>query len=255
MSLRRILSITVFGVLFIAAAIGVMLLTSYLRRDNEPIPLPGAPASVGTTEDPVLEQNPQGRVEVTPETIQAVVSTLSRPEIYRRDIEIETYWEDGFALYNISINVAAGITSLRIHPPLGTEKRIIITEDTLYVWYRGDRTAYAGSVDSLDGGYRIADEWQMIVTYEDLLELDMNDIVDAGYLDFDGVDYIYAQHLSPLLGYTRKYYVSIDIGLVTSAEEYDETNALVYLMKSGECVVGEVDPSAFILPDGTVLWN
>ena len=47
--------------------------------------------------------------------------------------------------------------------------------------------------------------------------------------------------------------MSIEIGLLTGAEGYDETGALIYLMVTGECVVGEVDQAAFLLPDGTDL--
>ena len=251
MSQKRIIGITVFGLLFIAAVIGVMLLTSFLGRDSDTIPLPGTPAlmeSPGETKPDTLN-----RIEVTRETIQANVSMLSRPDTYSRDVVIETFWEGGQAEYSISINVTDGITSLRILPPVGAEKRIIIAEDTLYIWYRGDKTPFIGAVDSSGDGYRTADEWQMLVTYEEILEFDKKDIVDAGYAEY-GDDYcIYAEYRSPLLGYTKKYYVSIDIGLVIGAEEYDETGAVVYTMKSGECIIGEADPTAFTLPDGTVL--
>ena len=250
MSTRRMIGITVFGVLFIAAVIGVMMLTSYLRHDNDAIPLPVTPISIEPSAD--TEPDTLDRVEVTRDTIQAIISqTLSRPDIYSRDVIIETFWDGGHALYGIRVNVADGIMSLRISLPSGIEKRIIITEDLLYIWYAGDRTPYIGDIDSAGDGYRTADEWQMLITYEELLELDQKDIIEVGYTEFGGEDCIYAEYLSPLLGYTRKYYVSIDIGLVTGAEEYDETGALVYTMTTGECTVGEADPDAFTLPDGS----
>ena len=254
MSVRRILIITIIGVVIIAAAIVAMLLTPYLGRDKDPVPLPGISPSAELTDEG--GQDALNRVEVSRDTIQAVVSqTLSRPGIYSRDIVVETYWKGGSALYDIVVNVADGITALKILPPSGIEKRIIVTSDTLYVWYKGDRTPYIGPIDSLPDGQRAADEWQMIITYEDLLELDPDDIVDAGYAALDGEDFIYAEYLSPLLGYTMRYFVSIDVGLVVRAEEYDENGELVYLMTAGECVVGEADSSAFVLPDGVLLWD
>ena len=251
MSVKRILGITAFGILFIAAVIGAVLLASYLRQDNDAIPLPDTslPAESSNGTDP----DAPGRVEVTTETIQAIVSELSRPDTYSRDTTIEVLWDGGNALYNISVNVTDGMTSLRITPPAGGEKRVIITRDKLYIWYTGDSTLYESSAGSAGDGYRAADEWQMLVTYEDVLQLDKKDIIDAGYTEWGGEYCLYAEYLSPLLGYMRKYYISIELGLVTGAEEYDKTGALVYTMTAGECTLGEADTAAFTLPDGTVL--
>ena len=251
MSIKRILGITIFGVLFIAAVIGFMLLASYLRRDNEPIPLPDTSPATQPTVNPAPDA--LDRVEVSKDNLQAVVSTLNRPEIYSRDMTIETYWEDGQAEYSIRISVAKGITSMSIIPPDNHEKRIIVTSDTLYIWYRGERTPYSGLISDTGDAYATADEWQMLVTYEDILRLDPESIIEAEYTELDGADCIYAQYRSELLGYVTKCYISIELGLVISAEEYDETGALVYNMSAGECVVGETDPAAFTLPDGTDL--
>ena len=249
MSSKRIIGITAFGVLFIAAVIGVMLLSSYLSRDNGVIPLPETPVS----EEPAIETEPDAlnRVEVTRESIHDVISTLSRPDVYTREVFIKTFWEGGQTEYQINTTVVYGITSLRILAPMSAEKRIIITSDKLYIWYKGDSAPYIGAIGSTGDGYRTADEWQMLVTYEELLELDQENIIEVGYTEFNGEDCIYAEYLSPLLGYMRKYYISIDIGLVIGAEEYDENGALVYFMTTGECAVGEADPAVFTIPDGT----
>ena len=248
MSSKRMFGIAIFGVLFIAAVICVLLLTSYCGRDNTPIRLPEAPTT--TVSPSVTQPDIQDRVEITRDNVQAVISTLSRPDVYRRDVVVETFWEGGRAVYNIGINVANGITSLRITPPNGIEKRIIVTEDTLYIWYRGDSVPFVGPIGSSGDGYRTADEWQMIATYEDILELNINDIIEADYVEFGGEECVYVDSRSPLLGYTRKCFVSVNLGLVTGAEEYDETGGIVYFMAAEESTVGEVDPGAFILPDG-----
>ena len=251
MSAKRILGITVFGVLFIAAVIGIMLIASYAGRDSDVIPLPEAQTPVTTSRE--TEPDALDRVEVERNNIQEVISSLSRPETYSRDIVIETFWEDGQAEYNITTSTARGVTSLRIVPPEGPEKRIIASSDTFYIWYNGDRTPYIGSLKDIYDGPRTVDEWQMLITYEDVIELDKNDIVDAGYNEFDGEYCIFAEYRSPLLGHTLKYYVSIDLGLIIGAEEYDETGALIYRMTASECVIDEVDLSEFTLPDGILL--
>ena len=253
MSIRRIIGITVFGILFIVAVIGVMLMTSYFSRDNDVIPLPAIPTSTEPSAD--TEPDTFSRVEITRDNIRAVISEMSRPDIYSREIQIETFWENGQAIYDISANMAQGITSLRITLPSGTEKRIIVSADKFYIWYNGDRKPFVGSAEDSGDGNRTADEWQMLITYEEILDLDQNGIARAEYTEFGDEDCIFIEYRSPLLGYTREYYVSIALGLIVGAEEYDETGALTYRMTSSDCTEGEIDPTAFVLPDGTDLLS
>jgi len=252
MSTKRILVIFIIGLLSIIAAISVMLLTSYLNTESDMVQLPNTPAASerpgGTAADEL------DRVEVNRDTIQAVVSsTLTRPGTYSRDVIIESFWEGGQAVFEISVSVADNLTSLRVQPPTGDEKRIVVTPDTLYIWYKDDMHPFVGGIGSGGDESRVADEWQMLVTYEDILILDKSDIIEAGYVEYEDVFCIYAVYRSPLLGNVRTYYISLDLGLVIAAEEVDKDGALIYSMKAGECAVGETDPSAFTLPDGTDL--
>lgn len=245
--------ITIVGLVFIAAMISVLFLYSYFGSGTEPIPLPDIRQVTPPPTADVSEPDTKGHVEITRENIRAVISTLKRPDTYSREVLIETFWENGKAEYLIKTDVTNGVTSLHILQPSSLEKRIIVTPDTLYIWYEGDKIPYSGEIGSAGNAYRTADEWQMLVHYEELLVLDQNNIVEAGYEIVDGEDYIFVVCLSPLLGYTKKYYVSIDYGLVTGAGEYDETGALVYRMTTGKCLIGEIDPTSFILPDGSLL--
>jgi len=248
MSTKRILGISVFGVLVIVISIGLTLYLSYLERDIEPVRLPEAP--VAERSPPAPQPDTLDRVEVTKENVQAVISTLSRPGIYSRNIKVESYWDGGYAWYTVSAAVRNDMTSLRIHPYSGIEKRIIVTPDRLYIWYRGDISPYIGDHSSNGDELRAADEWQMMITYEDILNAGPGDITDAGYTERDGAESIFAVYRSPLLGYIMTCYISIDLGLVTEAEEYDEAGELVYRMTTDGFVADYTDPAFFILPDG-----
>jgi len=257
MSTKRIVWISVIGVLFILTVIAVMLLTLFFRRENETAPLPEAVISVERPE--VTAPDALDRVEVTKDTIQAVIATLSRPEVYSRDVVIKNFWDGGEATFNINTSVMGGLTALKTLTVSGLDKRIIITQDTVYIWYKGEWSPYTGKLDLQSDGYKAADEWQMLVTYEDVLKLNKSDIIDAGYERYDSDSCVYAVYRSPLLGYTRKYYISIepgsnDFGLVIGAEEYDKDGAPVYSMVAGKSV-SDVDPTAFVLPDGTSLLD
>ncbi|MCL2408979.1 MAG: hypothetical protein FWC96_05110 [Oscillospiraceae bacterium] len=247
MSTKRILGIAVFGAVLCAAAIGIMLITTFFRSDNIAFELPrtAQPAmqSPGAGDDSLIH------VEVTPETVQAVIGeTLSRPETYIRYITIESFWAGGgWAVTDIRTSVTAGAMSLMARLPDGVERRIITTQNSLYIWYGDESSFYTGP---LAGGDRAVDEWRMLPTYEDVLLLPPADIIYAGFTELNGELCIYVVYRSPLFGFIRRYYISIELGLVIGAEEFDETGARVYRMTAGEIIIGETDPEAFILPNG-----
>jgi len=251
MSTKRIMIITVIGITIIAAALSVILLISYLNREVVEVALPDTPVATEPTAGNGTDA--LGRVEVNRDTVQAVVSSFARPDSYSRDVWIESYWESGQAVYNIKVSVADGMTSLLAVPQIGAEKRIIVTPDALYIWYKGDRQPFIGGAGSAGDDSREADEWQMMITYEDILELNKYDIIDAGYTQYDGADCVFAVYLSPMLGNTTTYFVSLGLGLVIAADEHDKAGTLIYSMRAGQCAIGEVDPEAFILPDGSDL--
>ena len=251
MSTKRVLGITIFAVLLIIAAISVTLITLFMRRDSDAVQLPVT--SAPTEGQNGSEHDTLDRIEVNRDTIQAVVSTLSRPEIFSREVLIESFWEGGNAVNNISVSVSGGMTSLRILPSVGVERRIIVTPEIEYIWYKGDRDPFTRNISLSGDDLRAADEYQMLFTFEDILKLDSDDILDAGYYERDGELSVFAVLRSRAFGYIRTYYISLEHGLIIAAVEYDTNDAIVYRMAAGDTLVGEVDPAAFILPDGTDL--
>jgi len=251
MSVKRILGITTFGILFIVAVISVMLLISYFKPEGRTVKLPDTNVVTGNPVE--VEPDALNRVEITPETVQAVISTLSRPESYSRDLLIESFWDGGQVAFSIATAVHGGVTSLRVSPEVGNEKRIIVTPVNLYIWYSDDKVPFIGGPGLTGDGYRTADEYQMLASYENILDLSIEDLIDAGYTEYEGEDCIYIEHLTKELGYTAMYYVSIRLGLIIGAEEFDEAGMLIYRMRAGECRFGGFDPGMFTLPDGAVL--
>ena len=246
MSTRRILGITIFGVVFIAVIIGVMLGTSLFVNDNVVIELPGL-------SEPATEPGPAGNhglppVEITAETVQDVIATLNRPETYSRNIIIERFWDGGSAQQHIHTAVVGEVMSLRTNSPEGVERRIIVTADKVYIWYSGDSSPFSSYIGAAGNA---ADEWRAILTYEDVLALTAADIVETGFVQFGGEPCIFIVYRSPQFGYTIRYYVSIDLGLLVGAAGYDRAGELVYRMTVGATTLGEADPSAFLLPDGS----
>jgi len=252
MSTKKILGITGFGLFLIIGAIVFMLLSGTLRRESAAIELPDTPHIMerpgGSAADALT------RIEVNRETVQDVISTIERPEIYTRNIIIESFWDGGQAAFNINVSVRGDLTSIRIYSPIELYRRIIVTPTELFIWHEGDEVPYVGTPNSAGyGGHRAADEWQKLLTFENILDLDRNDIIDAGLTELDGIVCIYALYYSPLLSNSRKYYVSIEDGLVIAVDVHDSDNMLIYTMRAGETQIGETARNAFVLPDGSVV--
>ena len=250
MSTKRILWITVFGVAFVAILIGAVLLSTYPGRDGSTVILPDTPETPGITDE--QPKDALDRIEISGETIQAVVAqSLARPRLYTRTLKVSSFWDGGQSDYRIDVFSSDGFTSLKTLTPSGETRHVILSPSKLYIWYDGDATAYSCDIALGNNADKVADEWQMMVTYEDILTLDKSEILDAGYIEYNTEECVFATWRTPLLGYKRTCYISLKSGLIIGAEEFDDSGALVYEMTTDTYTPGEPDPASFTLPDGS----
>jgi hypothetical protein len=213
--------------------------------------LPQQPAAVTAPQLPT--QDEIGGIEITRENAQAVVSTLSRLQNYSRTVRVQTFWQGGQADFYFNVTVYGEAASIVSYPQAGAQRHVIIANDRQYIWHSDEYQPFVGNFDALGSAERAADEWQMLVTFEDVLQVHPYDIIDAGHTIFDDVSCIFISYRTPLLGFLRTYYISIEHGLVIAAFEYDQHGFLTYEMRAG--AVGPVDMDAFLLPDGSNALN
>jgi hypothetical protein len=159
---------------------------------------------------------------------------------------VESFWRDGNAAYNISTAARENETALRVTSG-GVTRSTVVSGGTLYIWYAGDRVAYSAPIADTDSAARLADEYSMLMTYEDVLALDVSSITDAGYAQYDGEDCIFVEYVSGELKYRTTCYISLKLGLLTGANEYDG-ETLVYKMTAGECDVSPPADERFAVP-------
>lgn len=200
------------------------------------------------TEDPTLPGDAAVLVEVTPETVQSVIATLIRYHSYSRSIQVE-YMNNGAAVGTISVSTAVdnGWTRVDLTTASGVE-HTIIGEQQCYRWY-GESTDYA----VLTAGEGSDDLAQRLPTYETVLKLDPETITAADYESRGGVTCIYVETEDAELGYRDCYWVSVESGLLVSAETFKGEN-LVYRMTAYEVESPLTDVgNRFMLPDGTLL--
>lgn len=202
-----------------------------------PTPQATEPGGAGTVGGDDLQT-----VAVTPETVQTVLARLARTDSYSRRLTVESFWTGGSSREDISVWVHGGNTKLAVSRETGPVKYVLIKNGALWIWYSDSSRVYRGSA-----GDRDADEYQTLLTYEDVLALDPSCITDAGYANYGGEGCVYVRYVSGELGYESLCYVSVSTGLLTGCETYDG-DRLIYRMSASETDISTPDDSVFAEP-------
>lgn len=241
---------SIAGAFLVLIVLMVVLVTANGLRRTSHITLPSPSASLSPADssgeaavDAVI------RVEVTPETVQAAVETLHRPEAYIRMMTVERFWSGGSGTVRVTVIVRGNLTRVDTAEVDGHIRHTITDGETTYIWYDNDRSLYTGVAGDIS-----ADQEQSIPTYEDILTLDANQITVADYRQFSDEDCIYVETGEDQYGYALRYWVSVDSGLLIGAEKL-QSGERIYQMTAQP--VSDVQPTQadFTLPDGTTLWG
>ena len=122
----------------------------------------------------------------------------------------------------------------------------LVGEGNLRLWYAGDQTW-----QETEAGDGTADLAQRIPTYEDVLDLDTQQITAANYEEKNGKDCIFIE-VEGVQGVVDRYWIATDTGLLCAAETY-EGDQKVYEMTENQFQAPLEAGTVFSLPDGTVL--
>ena len=184
-------------------------------------------------------------LEVTPDTAQAVIATLSRPTRYRRDITVRRTWSGGAQDTPLTATVSAPWTRVDRALPDGSIRHAVTDGTVTYIWYDD-----GPNMIQVPAGTVSADNEQIIPTYEDVLRLPRERIALADYHRIEsGIDCIYIETAQED-SVKERYWIGVSTGLLVAAERLVDGNS-VYWMEAAE--PEEPSPDAFVLPDGTAL--
>lgn len=189
-------------------------------------------------------------VEVTADTVQAVIATLSRADSYTRTLTVQDFWgegEDDSSATAVTVWVDGGWTRTQVTPPSGRTQNAVIHGDELWLWYDRDRDYV-----TLPAGEHTADLTQRFPTYEDVLRLEPEDITDAGYAAYGNWNCVYAEAADRELGCLYRYWVDVGSGLLVAAETEQE-GRVIYRMTASALQTPCPATASFRLPDGQVL--
>lgn len=241
---NRTILVIAIAVTMLAAVFVSVVLPSLTGKIPEVV-LPDA------NQETSLERGDFLPVEVTPETVQSVIATLSRPERYCRELTVTLSWSSGQSSGStddrVKIWADEGWTKTEITSG-GSVQHRLVGDGKLYLWYGGDTTW-----KETQAAERASDLAQRIPTYEDVLDLDPETITDAGYQRRNDKDCIYVEVNDESLGSRDRYWIETATGLLCAAETQvgDRT---VYEMAETSLQAGW-EGSPFTLPDGTILYE
>lgn len=242
---RRKLSRAAVGFAGLIALVVVLMLANSLR------PSPRIELPSQEEEGVQSEESSSGDgltvVEIRPDTVQAAVATLERPETYQRELVVQQFWDNGSGAMENTVTVSGGWT--RVDQTLARDRvRHSVTDGRMtYIWYNSQRTVYAAQAGEIS-----ADMEQAIPTYEDVLDLPVEEISAANYQTLSNMNCIYVETAADAYGYVLKYWVSVDSGLLVAAEKLLDGET-VYRMWETSADLDPTIESEFTLPDGTDL--
>lgn len=215
------------------------------RTTGVSLPSPQPDVSTGSPDAPNAQL-----VEVTADTVQAVIASLDRVESYYRPLTIQTNWGTSSSTISVRTWVDGGYTYSRIALPSGVVRYSLSDATALYYWYAGSSSYLTAPPNTLN-----ADLAQHIPTYEDVLNLPTERIQDAGYGTYGDQLCIYVETAPDELGYVEHYWVSVETGLLTAAETLDGED--VVLSVNATFPITSPCPAnvKFALPNGKVLHS
>lgn len=246
---KRKLDRVTLGFIVLVVIVLVLMFSNSLRRSSRII-LPEEGSSAEQTEENTASGDDALTViAVTPETVQTAIETLHRPDQYSRTIRVEQVWSGGSGSFETTVTVSGRWTRTDRTLAGGQTRHTITDGETTYIWYNSESAVYSGPAGEIT-----PDDEQAIPTYETILDLSVEDIAVADYRSVSGVNCIYVETAQDPDGYTQRYWVSVETGLLVASERLLEGET-IYRMASLTADLSTPSADRFILPDGTVLLD
>ena len=224
----------------------VLLFARGTTRRSDRITLPDPDSdSQGGTQLPNSEDSALDLIEITPETVQTAIATMSRPEAYSRTVTVELFWEQGSRGEDTAVYVRGGLTRMDTQLSDGSTRHLLTNGETTCLWYNAgsDWSSFPAGKFSQDAELRLP-------TYEDILDLPPEEIIDADYSAYEGVYCIRVATAEDAYGYTTVYWIAVDTGLLAAAETY-QGETMTYRMQGLTVDTAEPAEELFLLPDGS----
>ena len=243
---KRKMSYSIVGISIVLMLLVLVLAQSGLHESGG-IVLPAEQVDTGDAEDAGASEG-LDVVQITPDTVQPAINTLSRAVTYTRTQSVETFWSGGGGTSVSQVSVSGGRTRIDTPLPDGSICHMLVIGGNAAVWYDDETTWTVLSAEQFT-----ADIAQRMLTYETVRDLPVSDIAEANYQELEGVNCIYVATHADADGYASSYWVSVSSGLLKQAERRCN-GELVYRFTAEDTNLAAPEEELFLLPDGSV-WN
>lgn len=230
-------------VLALLAVVGLVFLLAPGNDPDTPAVLLPAPVPASTAADPGTAPAEADILAVTPETVQAAIATLQRPDAYSRTLQVRDFWSGGSRGRSISMWVQGDALRLSVQTEGSSiSQQLLLRGGEQWIWYSDDPAVFRSAAREEN-----ADAYQSIITYEKVLELPVSDILDADYRSFGDLPCIFVRFRSGELGYESECLIDPATGLLMAEYCYDG-ETLLYSMESSLPELSVPDESVFSAP-------
>lgn len=235
----------------IVVAVGFFASFFFLFADGSgeqyTITLPGQGSAV-IDPSPEIGQNNRGQmqmVEIDQTNIQALLQSLQRPEDYQLQSETTYFYNGSYStmkslLWKEKANVRISQTGVDEN----TDLQILMTDKWVYLW-NADNT-----VTRFEKQARDADLYRRTPTYEDLLKLPAEEVLEGRVVELEEQLCLYAKTKDVLTGEIEQWYILAENGLLLYADGTLD-GQMTYQYRTTELKLELEGQNLFLLPDGT----
>lgn len=235
----------------IVVAVGFFASFFFLFADSSgeqyTITLPGQGSAVIDPSPEISESN-RGQLQtvlIDRTNIQAVIKSLQRPETYQLQSETTYFYRDTYTVVQSQLWKTGPV--VRISQSENGEHQnvqILMTDKWLYLWDEEEK------VVRFEKQSRDADLYRRTPTYEDLLKLPADQILEGSVVELEEQLCLYAKTKDGLTGEIEQWYILAENGLLLYADGTLE-GQMTYQNSMAELKLEVEGQDLFLLPDGT----
>lgn len=203
-------------VMVITLVLSFVLSSNFFQNDESAIVLPSQINSddteLGETVDFAAENARKiAQVEITPDNVQQVIASLSRPDSYSCLVSNTLYWDGGSSTLQCKQYVRQTASRVEQLRSSGEVDFVVLQYNgSIYAWDAGSSTYYSGQAGSFTPA-----QAAMLPTYETVCALPAEQIQQADLLDVSGQPMVRVVAWQD--GRTAEYMISTVTGLLYRA--------------------------------------
>lgn len=231
------------GILAIAVVIALFLLPDTFSKSTSTIP--EYPPELSTMD--ANEALVANALVIDRKNAKPIIEALHRPSEYFSETESVISYNGGSSTFSHKKWVKGDFSRVDIVSSSNrATMHYVYTEEKVYIYSPSSRTYYTTAKGDFN-----ADETQMLVTYEDIINTPDENILDAKLTTLDNSSCIWVETKNPKTSNITRYWVATSTGLLIYAETVDSNGNTIYTLTTKNTELTPQNDDTFKLPDGS----